>query len=64
MQAIADACRSDCVFALSGVVNYECYSMRHLIEGGYYFALLFTKCGVNLRAATKRGAASTRANMV
>ena len=33
--------------------NSECYSMRHLFEGRYYFASLFAKCGVNLRVATK-----------
>ena len=33
--------------------DYECYFMRHLFAGGYYFALLFVKCGINSRAATK-----------
>ena len=36
----------------------------HLFEGGYYFALLLVRRSVNLRAATKRGAVSIRANTV
>ena len=40
------------------------YGMRRLFEGGYYFALLFVKCGVNSRTATKRRTASIQANRV
>ena len=36
----------------------------HLFKGSYYFASLFTKCGINLRATTTRGAASIQANTV
>ena len=39
---------------------YECY----LFESSYYFASFFVACNVNSRAATKRGAASIRANTV
>ena len=38
--------------------------MRRLFEGGYYFPSLTVKCGINSRAATKRGTASIQVNMV
>ena len=50
---------SHCVSAIAGIVtvplcNYECYSMRHLFEGRFYFASLFAKSGVNSRGGTKQ----------
>ena len=56
--------RTACVFALGAVVAAPLIIVWRVFEDGYYFALLFVKCGVNLGTATKWGAAVIRVNMV
>ena len=39
---------------------YKCHEVWCLFEGGYYFTLLFFKCGLKSRVATKWGVASIK----